>query len=378
MKKIIVTCQLITPLFMYGAENKFEIRASSIKGLLRYWWRACNYADEKQHLLKKENEIFGSKDKKSPVSIKINTEKLGLVDTDNREIKEADYLFYSLKLGNGSKKLKTYKPPKAKQSFDIEFRYKDRDENEKIIMEYLKALDAMQLLGGMGSRSRRGAGNFSITDVKVENNEKLKEEIKQSMLFCPAIDDFKSELEKKLKTLIKYKMDKAGEYPNIVGSGFSIYTYQSDHNANHKKNTTEIQTFNSWKEALSMIEKSYKDFRSKENLEDLEFAHEAAAVFGLPFFYDGKSKYEFSVQKREHDKGKKLSRLPSPIIFRIHKTLEDKYIAIVIKLSGGLLDDYSKVWVMKKNENEKEAELRNQKDEKLIDVFLEKSFIKLY
>lgn len=353
MKKIIVTCQLITPLFMYGAENKFEIRASSIKGLLRYWWRACNYADEKQHLLKKENEIFGSKDKKSPVSIKINTEKLGLVDTDNREIKEAD-------------------------RFDIEFRYKDRDENEKIIMEYLKALDAMQLLGGMGSRSRRGAGNFSITDVKVENNEKLKEEIRQSMLFCPAIDDFKSELEKKLKTLIKYKMDKAGEYPNIVGSGFSIYTYQSDHNANHKKNTTEIQTFNSWKEALSKIEKSYKDFRSKENLKDLEFAHEAAAVFGLPLFYDGKSRYEFSVQKREHNKGKKLSRLPSPIIFRIHKTVENKYIAIVIKLSGGLLDDYSKVWVMKKKENEKEVELRNQKDEKLIDVFLEKSFIKLY
>ena len=35
--------EIVTPLFLGGADpNKAELRAPSIKGALRFWWRALN------------------------------------------------------------------------------------------------------------------------------------------------------------------------------------------------------------------------------------------------------------------------------------------------------------------------------------------------
>ncbi|SHO81241.1 CRISPR-associated RAMP Cmr1 [hydrothermal vent metagenome] len=43
MEKIVFECETITPIFMYGADATIpELRPASIKGVMRFWWRAIH------------------------------------------------------------------------------------------------------------------------------------------------------------------------------------------------------------------------------------------------------------------------------------------------------------------------------------------------
>ena len=69
---MIFECETITPIFMYGADGKTpELRPASIKGVMRFWWRAINGDSDIGKLKEDESEIFGSTEKKSSFSIKI-------------------------------------------------------------------------------------------------------------------------------------------------------------------------------------------------------------------------------------------------------------------------------------------------------------------
>ena len=72
MEKIVFECETITPIFMYGADGKTpELRPASIKGVMRFWWRAINGDSDIGKLKEDESEIFGSIEKKSSFSVKI-------------------------------------------------------------------------------------------------------------------------------------------------------------------------------------------------------------------------------------------------------------------------------------------------------------------
>jgi len=62
---------------MYGADGKTpELRPASIKGLMRFWWRAVN-GDKKniEELREEEAKIFGDTKRKSSFSIKMENHK---------------------------------------------------------------------------------------------------------------------------------------------------------------------------------------------------------------------------------------------------------------------------------------------------------------
>ncbi|MEZ4851046.1 MAG: type III-B CRISPR module RAMP protein Cmr1 [Bacteroidia bacterium] len=60
MESITFTCKIITPMFLNGADGKTpELRPPSIKGALRFWWRAVNGHLGLGELRKMETEIFG-------------------------------------------------------------------------------------------------------------------------------------------------------------------------------------------------------------------------------------------------------------------------------------------------------------------------------
>ncbi|NER00596.1 MAG: type III-B CRISPR module RAMP protein Cmr1, partial [Cyanothece sp. SIO2G6] len=43
METLTFTCKIITPMFLAGADGKTpELRSASIKGAMRFWWRAVN------------------------------------------------------------------------------------------------------------------------------------------------------------------------------------------------------------------------------------------------------------------------------------------------------------------------------------------------
>lgn len=54
------TCKVITPMFLHGADNKIpEFRAPSIKGAMRFWWRAVNASVDNDKLIEREKILFG-------------------------------------------------------------------------------------------------------------------------------------------------------------------------------------------------------------------------------------------------------------------------------------------------------------------------------
>ena len=56
---------------MYGANKVLELRPTSFKGIMRFWWRAMNGEKSLEQLRKTEEKIFGSLNKKSTFNILI-------------------------------------------------------------------------------------------------------------------------------------------------------------------------------------------------------------------------------------------------------------------------------------------------------------------
>ena len=58
-------CQTLTPMLLHGADGQTpELRPPSIKGALRFWWRALHGHLSLDILKKREAMIFGSTDQK--------------------------------------------------------------------------------------------------------------------------------------------------------------------------------------------------------------------------------------------------------------------------------------------------------------------------
>jgi CRISPR-associated protein Cmr1 len=144
MKSIEFKCELITPMFMYGAVDTPELRAPSIKGLLRYWWRAINGHLSLENIKNTEGVLFGNTERKSPFSMRIiQKEPLRFKLEVVLPHKGGSFPKQAIQVG---------------QRFDIVFYCKN-----ELIAELINNLFPLCcVLGGFGGRSRRGFGGIKI------------------------------------------------------------------------------------------------------------------------------------------------------------------------------------------------------------------------
>lgn len=152
MHTITFTCETITPMFLSGADGTTpELRAPSIKGALRFWWRAMNGHLGLGDLKKVEGEIFGDTDKRSSFAMQViepqALEKLSQVVLPHKERSFSKWAF------------------KPRQLFQVVFRC--RNEKTKQLIENLFPLCC--ILGGFGGRSRRGFGSISLKNSNYPN-----------------------------------------------------------------------------------------------------------------------------------------------------------------------------------------------------------------
>lgn len=161
---ITFTCQTITPMFLHGADGTTpELRPASIKGVLRFWWRALYGHLPLDQLKKLEGEIFGSTEQsmgRSSFSIRVRdlhnhpTEKVSpLPHKDN-----VQFTLSAIPVGTTFRvQFSFYKTPTiAGKKFDV---------------QALQALfELVSLLGGLGKRVRRGFGSFKIAHMQVGQN----------------------------------------------------------------------------------------------------------------------------------------------------------------------------------------------------------------
>ncbi|MEO1653599.1 MAG: type III-B CRISPR module RAMP protein Cmr1 [Bacteroidota bacterium] len=286
MKSITFTCETITPMFLSGADGQTpELRPPSIKGALRFWWRAMQGELPKKekdrqwvyHNLKNiEQNSFGgtggfeiNKEKttalRSKFNIRIANAKTTIRSTKNEFVNKSglEYFFYLI-----VNEMQDYDEGFiAPTKFDVIISARE----EKELLNASACFWLLTYLGGLVSRVRRGAGSFEITQIRDRHNILNN---KLSMMPEDSSKDFIQEGLKQVSNIIT-KKEKGG-----ICDQYS--TLQSKHiyiSKRHKKN---------WKDILHNIGIMMKDVRKgqthriKEERTFTQDTLDQKAAFGLP------------------------------------------------------------------------------------------------
>ncbi len=150
MKSITFYCEVITPMFLAGADGRTpELRPPSIKGALRFWWRALNGHRSILDLKAREGEIFGNTEKQSGFYIEIlsQPENLG----EERLVPHKHFTATAFLPGS---------------TFSVRLVNRTLPKNQFKNIANLFVL--LSFLDGLGKRSRRGMGAFKINRVQTE------------------------------------------------------------------------------------------------------------------------------------------------------------------------------------------------------------------
>jgi CRISPR-associated protein Cmr1 len=318
MKAITFECETITPMFLGGADGRTpELRPPSIKGLMRFWWRAMNAHLSLEYLKEEEVRIFGGsgeKEGRSRIVLRVKSdnepEKGNNIRNDynlkrnyNRQENRLDdagisYLLYSTVLGSGKYYIKD------NQKFTVELKSQYLDALKQAVASFW----ALVYLGGIGTRARRGGGNIAITNIKEDDN--LLGETEPDFLLtgrnCDDVAKWIAHNYNKAKSIVnKNKKTRfISEYSNLSISRFII-----------SKNS-----FKGWKEALNDVGRKFMSFRA-DNKSDIF----GTTAFGLP-------------RKHVRTSNKDANRRSSPLIFKTLK-VRDRYYWLVLRLAGEFLPE---------------------------------------
>jgi CRISPR-associated protein Cmr1 len=198
MTEITLKLRIVTPLFIGGAEQQepeAELRESSIKGLLRFWYRVLYPNDPVS-----EARIFGGQGKgqgQSGILLRITDRKLsfGHKDDDRWNRTKTAYLGYGVIVRDKEKKkeitTRPYINSGSRFSLTIRFNQFRIDQSFQYVLgedklRFKRALWAWLMFGGVGARSRKGFGSLFIEsaaglddlpDLKVDSSEELQTSI---------------------------------------------------------------------------------------------------------------------------------------------------------------------------------------------------------
>jgi CRISPR-associated protein Cmr1 len=164
MQIIKIQCQLISPMFMAGVDVKQpELRTSSIKGLMRYWWRALHSNLSTHELHELEIKIFGGigdndRGQKSPFTMRVeHNMKYG----SHQLVPHKQGMFFN-----------AFNPG---EEFTVIFQVNDNYAffpglNTPDSIDRLIALFCISCtLGGFGRRARRGMGSVKPISKSINN-----------------------------------------------------------------------------------------------------------------------------------------------------------------------------------------------------------------
>lgn len=187
--RLTVELEVVTPLFLGGAESKTglaELRPPSVRGALRFWWRAWHQAREPSanadELFHAESEVFGSTDSASPLVVRLSGEPRRMMLGRAESPAGFNYLMYGMherQGGHGQPVRMVYRPAFAlgraeTNRFKVTLSPRPRLGGPTQLPDgALAALWCLCNLGGLGARVARGAGAVHVTKVEGEWPEAL-------------------------------------------------------------------------------------------------------------------------------------------------------------------------------------------------------------
>ncbi len=178
MHTLTATYRIVTPMFLGDADQKATgIRPPSVKGALRFWWRALNWgrfredADDASALRKlhaAEAELFGAaaEENKHSGQARFILRTEYAPDTHKQEFAWSQSSGIQYLLGQGlwhfrDRLLRSFLAP---GTLKLEMCLKEISDEQCLQLQ--QALLALGLFGGLGSRSRRGLGSLAIQDIR--------------------------------------------------------------------------------------------------------------------------------------------------------------------------------------------------------------------
>lgn len=162
-----ISYEVLTPMFIGGAEGKAEFRIPAVRGALRFWFRAMAgpwVGNDQERVAKLEQQLFGGTrgggGRSSAVRLRPAGSQPAPAPAGNDSPAWARQVAYLL--GQG-----LYRPGRLTRAFLApgtagEFEVRADEEAADLLAWTLAALDA---LGGLGARVRRGFGGIRLDGI---------------------------------------------------------------------------------------------------------------------------------------------------------------------------------------------------------------------
>jgi|GEM_PF-6561402 len=328
--------EAVTPIFISGADQRYieyeGLRAPSLRGLMRWWFRAmiggvklsAGNLNIEESVRTEEGDLWGTTDQQSKVIIRTSPLDVKIGEKHFKKRGEK-YLGYGLP---GRKCFL----PRSKFQISIDFNDMRLEENER--KRVAGTLWLMINFGNIGSKNRKGFGSLRIIkDAKIEdivfknpnNVEDFKEYLYTSME--KILDIFDYTISKTTGNLPlpsfpvlapnfwKMKIvDKecSSEDEAIDDMGEKIRKYREEPSAIHTRTI----------KGKSFTYHVTKDYNAVKSI----YSHDGASIpnnsiFGLPH------QFQFqSLNKKAVVKGTEHERRASPLLIKIWKLDEKKYV----------------------------------------------------
>jgi len=369
LQKSTFVCKTITPMLsrsMYSKiENswRFELRPQSIKGVMRFWFRALvpcvvdpNWLNGSKkafsalHYL--EGLMFGSQEKKSPFSLTVSyaddiEESVDtLVNSNDKFFRNALFGTYELRGNNPSF---SYMMPD--QSFTIRIRYSSS------VLPIQKALtDSLMTLisnySGFGAKARDGFGSFSITKAKGAEEESVgKQPSTSESLLLKMIREI--DLDGDVFRLVHEERNLSPyEFPTIARSKeMTALANSTSWRRNIIRSLTGLRNMDGEPQTIYSNLKLVKlrGYRQEDdNLNPMRAAYFSniapsrdfvmrTSIMGLPIIYQKFGEYPGTTGRgaatiSNNDSGS--GRKASPIFVSVHKAVNNTYFARILLMAS--------------------------------------------
>jgi len=402
-----VKIEFVTPAFVGNDEpNNVALNEKALKGLLRFWWRAflSDPSWDYKKLFEEEEKIFGSQNKASSFSILIMERTEGnqgefksFLESEERRYRKKffgiKYLFYTkMRKARGAVDLPKFIEPGA--TYTIKFFAKDNN----TMGEVLKALWFLENFGGIGSRSRRGAGSFVVKDIEISGHSHNNLVDISEKFLCNSKSN-----RNQIKDLIKGGID---SFTNSSRRSYNIPQFTS-FSSHSKIGIYQNNSWISWLDAVNDIGNMFKNYRyyrnerfreqasllhqyfvDGKNREALESNPPDKVYFGLPITYSFKDKNDDVIKvidrrgkevnltaKAEPDSMEDIGRRASPLFFRIGRFPVDNgnYYIVLSKFVSKFLPENAKVSVYLEVDENHEFHFypKDQRMEQVLNAFLD-------
>lgn len=321
-----LTLEVVSPLFIGGADPRSSdvaregVRPPSLRGALRFWFRALLAADDRESLSGRESELFGSASRPSAVVTRVRPlsevrseswEKLRAQGGSSRPagspgsgrprapFPAAGGLGY---LGDVALRRTRVAPERTAISpgarYRLELRWRGREADGKACQFLAASLWLLTHLGSLGARANRG---FGALQAEVERPGFLKDAL---VTFTPAVSASSSEeLAEELRTA-------AGSLRSLRVGRMAVREYPN-------LSVCEVRVaepiFPGWPEALEWIGSLYRAHRTG-------LQRNRRLPFGLPIPMRGGQALTVDG----------LTRRTSPLRFRLVKLASGSYAIVVL------------------------------------------------